>query len=82
MRKVTAELTWLIRLLEDLSVTPLLPVPLHCDSQVAIHIARNPIFYERTKHVDLDCHFVRQQYIWINFITVHSLHSSARRYFH
>lgn len=63
MRRVVAEITWLVRLLQVLSVLPVLPVPLHSDSQAEIHIAKNPIFHERTKHVDLDCHFVRQQYL-------------------
>lgn len=63
MRRVVAEVTWLVRLLEDLSVPPSLPVTLHSDSQAAIHIARNPVFHERTKHVELDCHFVRQQFL-------------------
>ncbi|KAH0637483.1 hypothetical protein KY289_037398 [Solanum tuberosum] len=63
MRRLVAELTWLTRLLLDLSVHLSLPVPVHSDSQAAIHIARNPVFHERTKHVDLDCHFVRQQYM-------------------
>lgn len=63
MRRVTAELTWLVRLLEDLSVPPDLPVPIQSDSKAAIHIARNPVFHERTKYVDLDCHFVRQQFL-------------------
>jgi len=63
MRRVVAELTWLVRLLFDLSLPPTLPISLHSDSQAAIHIAKNPIFHERTKHVDLDCHFIRQQYL-------------------
>lgn len=63
MRRVVAEITWLVRLLEDLSIAPSLPVSLHSDSIVAIHIAKNPVFHERTKHVDLDCHFVRQQFL-------------------
>lgn len=63
MRRVVAEITWLVRLLQVLSSSPPLPVPLHSDSQAAIHIAKNPVFHERTKHVDLDCHFVRQQYL-------------------
>ena len=63
IRRLVAELTWLTRLLTDLSIPPPLPVPIHSDSQAAIHIARNPVFHERTKHVELDCHFVRQQYL-------------------
>jgi len=66
MRRVVAELTWLVRLFKDLSVPVPLPVPLHSDSLAAIHIAKNSVFHERTKHVELDCHFVRQQYLaWL-----------------
>ncbi|XP_060211881.1 uncharacterized mitochondrial protein AtMg00810-like [Lycium barbarum] len=58
MSKVVAEVTWLSMLLSDLVVTcPSIPV--YCDNQAVIHIARNPVFHERTKHIELDCHFVR-----------------------
>lgn len=61
MRRLAAEITWVVRLLHDLSVVPSLPVPLHCDNQAAIRIAKNPIFHERTKNIELDCHFVREK---------------------
>lgn len=60
MRHVTAEITWLVRVLADLSVPPFLPITVNSDSEAAISIAKNPVFHERTKHVKVDCHFVRQ----------------------
>ncbi|CAM8951943.1 unnamed protein product [Rhodiola kirilowii] len=60
MAQVSCELVWLTRLLTDFQVTVPLPIALHCDNNAALHISRNPVFHERTKHVELDCHVVRQ----------------------
>ncbi|XP_070007431.1 uncharacterized mitochondrial protein AtMg00810-like [Nicotiana sylvestris] len=57
--KAAGEVTWLSRLLSDFGLPFSSPIPLCCDNQAALHIARNPVFHERTKHIELDCHFVR-----------------------
>ena len=44
-------------LLADMCVYLKDPTPLHCDNKSAICIARNSIFHERTKHVEIHCHF-------------------------
>nr|XP_016478603.1 PREDICTED: uncharacterized mitochondrial protein AtMg00810-like [Nicotiana tabacum] len=59
LQKVVGELTWLCRLLEELTVPFPKPVTIFCDIQSALHIARNHVFYERTKRIEVDCHFLR-----------------------
>jgi len=61
MAQAASEITWMVRLLEELGVYNLTPVTLNCDNQSALHIARNPVFHERTKHIEIDCHFIRDK---------------------
>ena len=59
IRKVVGELVWLSRLFEELTIPCTSPFPVYCDSQSTLHIAKNPVFHERTEHIEVDCHFVR-----------------------
>ncbi|KAG7556886.1 Integrase catalytic core [Arabidopsis suecica] len=61
MKKLTNELTWLKALLKDFGIEQKTPITFHCDNQAAIHIANNPVFHERTKHVEIDCHKTREK---------------------
>lgn len=56
------ELLWISFILRDLKVSFKIPISLWCDNKAAIHITENPIFHERTKHLDIDCHLVRDLY--------------------
>lgn len=58
MASAVAELTWLTGLYKELCVKVHLPNNLYCDSKSSIQIAANPISHERTKHIDIDYHFV------------------------
>ena len=59
MAALTCELKWLKQLLGDLGVEHKSGMHLYCDSQSALYIAQNPVFHERTKHIEADCHFIR-----------------------
>ena len=56
MAATLRELKWLKRLLADMGVKHDEPMQLFCESKSAIYIATNPVFHERTKHIESDCH--------------------------
>ena len=52
------ELLWLRWLFKDLDVSTSSATPIYCDNQSAIHIAHNDVFQKRTKHIEINCHFI------------------------
>ncbi|GJZ58695.1 putative nucleotidyltransferase, ribonuclease H [Tanacetum coccineum] len=59
MAVTTSKIIWLRWLLADVDVHITSPTPLYCDNRSAIQIARNTVFHERTKHIEIDCHVTR-----------------------
>ena len=65
------EILWLRRLLTALGIKFTAPIPLFYDNQAAIHISTNPVFHERTKHVETCCDFVRDDIVRRTIFTRH-----------
>lgn len=63
-----AELVWLAGLLKELHVPITYPISVFTDSKSVIQIAENPVFHEQTKHIEIDCHFIREK-VKSNFIS-------------
>jgi len=57
----TSELIWIKKILANINIIIKEPMKMYCDNQSARHIAANPIFHERTKHIEIDCHFIREK---------------------
>ena len=55
------ELIWLKHLLQELRFGKDEQMKLKCDNQVALHISSNSVFYERTKHIKVCCHFIQKK---------------------
>lgn len=61
LASATCALQWLLYFIKGLQVQCVKAPVLYCDNQSAIHIAANPVFRERTKHLEIDCHIVREK---------------------
>ena len=70
---VTAKIIWIQSLLRGLRVSSAHPPVLWCDNIGATYLSSNPVFHARTKHIEVDYHFVRecvaQRLLCIKFIS-------------
>ena len=61
LASTTAEMTWITYLLQDIRL-PMTQNPLLLgDYMSALHLTKNPLFHARTKHIEIDYHFVREK---------------------
>jgi hypothetical protein len=75
MALATTDLFWLRMLFKDLRI-PLFSTPrLWCDNIGALALASNPVYHARTKHIEVDYHFIREKVlngdISIKYISTH-----------
>lgn len=61
MANATAECCWLRNLLRELLVNIDKATVVYCDNILAVYLSENPVHHRRTKHVELDIHFVREK---------------------
>lgn len=61
MAQGVCEIIWLKRILEELQLPITLPMKLYCDNKAAISISQNPVQHDRTKHVEIDRHFIKEK---------------------
>ena len=57
----TCEMMWIKRRLEELKLSQKDPMKLYCNNQAAISIAHNPVHHDRTMHVEVDRHFIKEK---------------------
>ena len=58
---VTCEVIWVLKLMADLRLNCKVPVNVYCDNRSAVLLSLNPVFHERTKHIEIDIHVVRDK---------------------
>uniref|UniRef100_F6HPS0 Serine/threonine-protein phosphatase n=1 Tax=Vitis vinifera TaxID=29760 RepID=F6HPS0_VITVI len=59
MSLACSKIIWLRGLLAELDFSETDPTPLHADNTSANQITTNPVYHERTKHIEVDCHSIR-----------------------
>ena len=71
----TCEIVWILYFLRDIGIEHNREALLFCGSQTTLYIGFNPFFHERTKHIEIDCHVIRdkvlEKVIKLNHVRTH-----------
>ena len=61
LANATPEVIWVQSMLKELGISEVHPPCLWCDNLGATYLSANPVFHARTKHIEIDFHFVRER---------------------
>jgi hypothetical protein len=61
MTSIASELIWVKQLLANIGIETRDSMKIFSENQAVRHIAWNPIFHERTNHIEVDCYSIREK---------------------
>ncbi|GAA0146373.1 hypothetical protein LIER_06349 [Lithospermum erythrorhizon] len=72
MTALICELKWLKELQACLDIDHTSVVQVYSDSQPTLHLTYNPVYHERSKHIEIDCHFIQDGIIVTSHVSTSS----------
>jgi hypothetical protein len=73
--QASCEAIWLRKMLVGLFGQEISPTVIHCDNQSCIKLSENPVFHDRSKHIEIRYHFIRD---WVQRGAVQLQYVSTR----
>ena len=55
----SCEAVWLRKLLCDIFDLQLDPTCIYCDNQICVKLLENPVFHDKSKHIEIKYHYIR-----------------------
>ena len=69
MAHTAGDMLWMKTILQEIGFVSNNPMKMYCDNQAAMYIASNPVFHKWTKHIEVDCHFIRDMVMRKQIVT-------------
>lgn len=72
-----SELTWISSILQDLNIAQPHPAKLFCDNLSAVYLTANLVLHSRSKHIDVDYHYIRER-VALGFIETQHIPATSQ----